>query len=284
MSREEKKIEKPATHTGENVTVGKPITDEKDNKHHEREQAKLMVKALRFTKDESNAFKIDMGNGAEIMDSRPITNTNFALDNALRSLPDSNDTHKTENHKTENYKTENHKSEDQIKQVTLQDWLQHGGDTLARMVAERTQGGGLMLLGPEDTMRANAEKYKDPDGYFPIFTHASGHDLHMYYGLHQGKKAYSAEVLAELIRKTVPEGQPIRLLGCESGIDEGIAMELAKLLPEYKIYAPNGYCELKDGKATVYKKKPSEMPWGEDPPKGKFVLVKPEEDKKDRLI
>ncbi len=161
---------------------------------------------------------------------------------------------------------------------SLLDWANHGGDTLARQVAESTPNGGLMLLGPMDTMRAEAKNYKDPDNYFPVFTHASSEDFHMYYGLHQGRKEYSVQTLAELIKKNVPEGQPIRLLGCESGLDSdgGVAHQLAKLLPQNPVYAPDGYCQLKNGESTVYKKKPSEMPHlDQEPPKGEFVLIKP---------
>jgi hypothetical protein len=99
----------------------------------------------------------------------------------------------------------------------------------------------------------------------------------MYYGGHQGRKEYSVEVLAEIIKKHIKPGQPVRLLGCESAMDGegGIAHQLAKLLPNNPVYAPNGYCQLKDGKATVLLKKPSEMPPGVEPPHGEFVRVKP---------
>jgi hypothetical protein len=160
--------------------------------------------------------------------------------------------------------------------TSLLDWTSKDGNTLAKLVAERTETRGLMVLGPMDTMRAQAEKYKDPDRYFPVFTHASHRDFHLYYSLHQGCKEYSADTLAGLIRKNVTAGQVIRLLGCESGIDGGIARELARLLPENPIYAPNGYCELKNGKAIVYTKRPSEMQHlYQQPPRGEFVLVKP---------
>ncbi len=159
--------------------------------------------------------------------------------------------------------------------VSAIDWVSHSGDTLARMVAKLTDNGGLMVLGPGDTMRGEAEKYEDPDGYFPVFTHASPTDLHMYLGVHNGKKQYSVKALAELIKEHVKPGQPIRLLGCEAGVDGGIARELAKLLPDNPVYAPNGFCQLKDGVATVYKQKPSEVPFGEEPQRGEFVRVKP---------
>ena len=109
MSLEEKKIEKLAVHPSDNATAGKPITDEHDNKQHEREQAKLMVKALRFTKDESNAFKIDMGNGAEIKDVRPIQkptpDQNIALGDSSRNLSVTEDAYKKQHH------TEHHPSQ-----------------------------------------------------------------------------------------------------------------------------------------------------------------------------
>jgi hypothetical protein len=153
--------------------------------------------------------------------------------------------------------------------------MQKDGDSLAKLVAEKTPKGGLMLLGPIDTMRDKSENFKDPDGYFPVFTQPSAKDFHLYYGVHQARKEYSAETLAEVIKKYVPAGRPIRLLGCESGVDGGVARDLARLLPQNPIYAPDGYCDLDyDGTLTVYKKKPSET-HGDSPPKGEFVLVKP---------
>src|SRR5271168_3115174 len=114
-------------------------------------------------------------------------------------------------------------------QISLIDWMKTDGDSLAKKMAEKTDNRGLMVLGPMDQMRAESEKYKDPDGYFPVFTHATPKDFHLYYGAHQGRKEYSAKTLADLIKQNVPEGQPIRLLGCESGVAGGIARELARL-------------------------------------------------------
>lgn len=171
---------------------------------------------------------------------------------------------------------------------SLLDWVYRSGETLAQQLAEKTPNGGLMILGPSDTMRDEAKKCSDPDKYFPVFTHSDEDDFHIYYGLHQGRKEYSAETMVALIKEHVAPHQPIRLLGCESGsaAENGIAKQLAKLLPDNPVYAPNGYCELSNGKATVFLKKPSEVKPVLNPnefgfaypeiPKGKFVLVKPE--------
>lgn len=148
---------------------------------------------------------------------------------------------------------------------------------LAEQVVTRNPDGGISILGPGDTMRGEFAKYKDPDGMFPVATHASPTDFHMYYGLHTGRKEYNVDTMAKIIKKNAPPGSKIRLLGCESGMTNGgVAQQLAdRLGPQYQLYAPNGYCELKNGVTNIYLKKPSEMPWGVDPPKGQFLEVKP---------
>jgi hypothetical protein len=158
--------------------------------------------------------------------------------------------------------------------ISVSGWNEKDGNSLAKLLAKKTSNGGLMILGPHDWMRGRSEKFKDPEGRVPVFTHASPKDFHLYYGLGQLRKEYSAETLAELIRKNVPEGKEIRLLGCESGVHGGIAKDLARLLPKNPIYAPDGYCSLDGGSLTVLKKKYADTP-GAEPPHGEFVLVKP---------
>lgn len=157
------------------------------------------------------------------------------------------------------------------------DWNSRDGNTLAGQVATSNPNGGISILGPMDTMRGEMAKYKDPDGMFPVATHASPTDFHMYYGAHQIRKEYDVDTMAKLIRENAPPGSSIRLLGCESGMTNGgVAQQLAdRLGPDYKLFAPNGYCELKNGVTNVYLKKPSEMPWGVEPPKGEFLEIKP---------
>jgi hypothetical protein len=158
--------------------------------------------------------------------------------------------------------------------VGLPEWMRSDGNSLAKTVAKMTVYGGLMVLGPTDYMRAEAERFNAPKGFFPVFTHASAKDFHMYYGLHVGRKEYSVEVLAELIKEHAKKGQAVLLMGCESGVDDGIARELADLLHDNPVYAPNGFGYLKDGKAYVLKKRPSEV-HSDWLPAGQFVLVKP---------
>lgn len=169
------------------------------------------------------------------------------------------------------------------------EWGVGEGNDLARRVAEKASG-GLMFLGPMDTMRPNVAGYKDENGYFPVFTHADKDDFHMYYTLHAGRKEYSPETMAAEIKKHIAPGQPIRLLGCESGMDGegGVAQRLAELLPDHPVYAPNGYCELANGKASVLLKKLSEMPSASlpdgtpgilEPPHGSFVRIYPRKKK-----
>jgi len=163
----------------------------------------------------------------------------------------------------------------ETKSISPEDWINKDGNALAKVVAERTSYGGLMLLGPMDTMRPEAERYDDPNGYVPVFTHASAKDFHLYYTLHLWRKEYDTTTLATLIRENVLPGRTIRLLGCESGVNGGVARQLARLLPDYPIYAPDGYCKLKDGEAVVYKKKPSTAHGSEEPPRGEFVRIMP---------
>jgi hypothetical protein len=65
------KVQRPEHQSNES---GKPITNVEDNAKHEREQARLTMKAFRLTSDKSNQFTIDQGDGKEVTDRRPIKN------------------------------------------------------------------------------------------------------------------------------------------------------------------------------------------------------------------
>jgi hypothetical protein len=72
MSSNEKNLEKKATTSADSAHVAKPITSAEDNAKHEREQARLIIKAFRLTTDRNNSFTIDMGDGKQVQDKRPI--------------------------------------------------------------------------------------------------------------------------------------------------------------------------------------------------------------------
>ena len=96
----------------------------------------------------------------------------------------------------------------------------------------------------------NADAYKDPEGYFPVFTHASAEVFHMHFGMHLSGKI-RANMHAPK-QKVLQSGS-----ACSNNQKNGSAKG-----------SPS---------AIVYKKKPSENGHlYENQPKGEFVRIKPE--------
>jgi hypothetical protein len=65
-------IEKQSVKPGDKPPAGTPITEKSDNAVQQRLQQREALSAYRLTKDPNNAFSIDMGNGAEVKDKRPL--------------------------------------------------------------------------------------------------------------------------------------------------------------------------------------------------------------------
>ena len=65
-------IEKQSVKPGDKPPAGTPITEKADNTIQQRLQEREALKAYRLTRDPNNAFSIDMGNGSEVKDKRPV--------------------------------------------------------------------------------------------------------------------------------------------------------------------------------------------------------------------
>jgi hypothetical protein len=65
-------IEKQSVKPGDKPPAGTPITEQADNVIQQRLKAREALQAFRPTRDTSNSFRIDMGDGSEVKDKRPI--------------------------------------------------------------------------------------------------------------------------------------------------------------------------------------------------------------------
>jgi hypothetical protein len=74
MASDEKKIEHRQPEAGDQAQAGKPITTPEDNARHERQQKLDVAKSFRLTTDKNNSFILDMGNGNQVKDNRPVSN------------------------------------------------------------------------------------------------------------------------------------------------------------------------------------------------------------------
>ncbi|HEY9684942.1 MAG TPA: hypothetical protein V6C86_25420 [Oculatellaceae cyanobacterium] len=65
-------VEKQSVKPGDKPPPGTPITEKADNSIQQRLQEREAFKTFRLTRDPNNAFAIDMGNGSEVKDKRPM--------------------------------------------------------------------------------------------------------------------------------------------------------------------------------------------------------------------
>jgi hypothetical protein len=65
--------EKHSVKLGDKPPAGMPITEKADNTIQQRFQEREALKVYRFTRDPNNSFSIDMGDGSEVKDKRPLT-------------------------------------------------------------------------------------------------------------------------------------------------------------------------------------------------------------------
>jgi hypothetical protein len=68
----EHSIEKQSVKPGDKPPAGTLITEQADNVIQQRLKAREALQAFRPTRDPSNSFRIDMGDGSEVKDTRPI--------------------------------------------------------------------------------------------------------------------------------------------------------------------------------------------------------------------
>jgi hypothetical protein len=64
--------EKHSVKPGDKPPAGTPITEKADNAVQQRLQERAALTTFRLTRDPSNAFAIDMGDGSEVKDKRPM--------------------------------------------------------------------------------------------------------------------------------------------------------------------------------------------------------------------
>ncbi len=113
--------------------------------------------------------------------------------------------------------------------------------------------GSLYLMGPQDPFLLNAARRPDinPDGMLDVVAH--GNSSAIRFDTPDGQRLLTAQEAADHIRSQPGfDGQPIRLLSCETGCDPtGFAQQLSDLL-DVPVHAPNQLLwAYPDGRLTV---------------------------------